>query len=75
MARRHQMMLSDLYGRIGQMLAEHGDAPIGRVVTPPFLDEPHVIADFIQPIYCDFSHVTTEMYGVKIKTYEPAIEE
>ena len=23
MARKHQMMLSDLYGRIGQMLAEH----------------------------------------------------
>lgn len=25
------MMLSDLYGRIGQMLAEYGDAPIGTV--------------------------------------------
>lgn len=75
MARKHLMMLSDLYGRIGQMLAEHGDAPIGRVVTPPFLDEPHIITDFIQPIYCDFTHVTTEMNGVKIKTYEPSIEE
>ena len=75
MARKHQMMMSDLYGRIGQMLAEHGDAPIGRVETQQRLDEPHLIADFIQPIYCDFSHVTTEMNGVKIKTYEPTIEE
>lgn len=75
MARKHLMMLSDLYGRIGQMLAEHGDAPIGRVVMPMFPDQPHIIADFIQPIYCDFAHVTTEMYGVKIKTCEPVIEE
>lgn len=56
-------------------LAEHGDAPIGRVVRPMFSNEPHIIADFIQPIYCDFSHVTTDMNGVKIKTYEPTIEE
>lgn len=25
---KHYMMLSDLYGRIGQMLREHGDAPL-----------------------------------------------
>ena len=75
MARKHQMMLSDLYGRIGQMLAEHGDAPIGRVVRPRFPSAPHVIADFIQPLDCDPSHVTTERDGVNPKTYEPTIEE
>ena len=31
---KHYMMLSDLYGRIGQMLNEHGDAPIGKVRIP-----------------------------------------
>ena len=41
MASKHYMMLSDLYGRIGQSLREHGDAPIGRVKTPMFPNEPH----------------------------------
>ena len=39
---KHYMMLSDLYGRIGQMLKEHGDAPIGTIRTPMFPDEPHI---------------------------------
>lgn len=39
------------------------------------IDEPHIIADFIQPIYCDFTHVTTEVNGVKTKIYELTIEE
>ena len=70
----HSMMLSDLYGRIGQMLKEYGDAPIGKVESPMFPDEPHTTADCIKPIYCSFHLVTTEIDKVKIKTYEPVIE-
>ncbi len=71
---KHSMMLSDLYGRIGQMLKEHGDAPIGRVESPIFTDEPYTTVDCIKPIYCTFHLVTTEIDRVKIKTYEPVIE-
>ena len=74
MAYKHQMMLSDLYGRIGQMLAEHGDAPIGRFVMPMYPGEPHILSDYIQPIYCSFTHVTTEIDRAKIYTYEPVLE-
>lgn len=71
----HLMMLSDLYGRIGQMLKEYGDAPIGKVESPIFPNEPHTTADWIKPIYCDFHLATTEIGKIKIKTYEPVIEE
>ena len=70
----HLMMLSDLYGRIGQMLKEHGDAPIGKVESPMFPNELHTSADLIKPIYCSFHLVATEIDRVKIKTYEPVIE-
>jgi len=72
---KHLMMLSDLYGRIGQTLREYGDAPIGRVETPMFPNEPHTTADWIKPIYCSFNLVTTKMDRIEIKTYEPVIEE
>lgn len=68
------MMLSDLYGRIGQMLKEYGDAPIGKVESLMFPNELHISADLIKPIYCSFHLVTTEIDRVKIKTYEPVIE-
>ncbi len=70
----HLMMLSDLYGRIGQILKEYGDAPIGKVESPMFPNEPHTTADWIKPIYCSFHLVTTEIDQIKIKTYEPAIK-
>ena len=71
---KHSMMLSDLYGRIGQTLREHGDAPIGRVGLPMFPNEPHTTADWIKPIYCSFNLATTEIGKIKIKTYEPVME-
>ena len=67
---KHMMMLSDLYGRIGQMLKEHGDAPIGIIKAPLFSNEPHLPIDWVKPLYCTFNHVTTEIEGVKINTYE-----
>ena len=72
---KHLMMLSDLYGRIGQTLREYGDAPIGRVESPMFPNEPHLPIDWIKPIYCSFNLVTTKMDRIEIKTYEPVIEE
>lgn len=72
---KHLMMLSELYGRIGQMLNEHGDAPIGKVKSPMFPNELHTADDLIKPIYCSFHLVTTEIDRIKIKTYEPVIEE
>ena len=71
----HLMMLSDLYGRIGQMLKENGDAPIGKVESPMFPDELHTPDDWIKPIYCSFHLVTTKMDRIEIKTYEPVMEE
>lgn len=38
------MMLSELYGRIGQVLQENGDAPIADFRTPMF--EPYLLKDF-----------------------------
>lgn len=71
----HYMMLSDLYGRIGQMLKEHGDAPIGTIKTPLFANEPHLPIDWVRPIYLSFHPIITEIEGVKINSYEPIIEE
>lgn len=67
---KHVMMMSDLYGRIGQTLREHGDAPIGYVKRPLFSDGVHFPMDYIQPVYCEVAPVTTEIDGIKIKTYE-----
>lgn len=72
---KHFMKLSDLYGRIGQMLREHGDAPIGTTKTPMFPNEPHIPMDYVEPMFCTFTHVTTNIDNVKINTYELTIEE
>ena len=37
-------MLSELYGRIGQVLREQGDAPIADLKTPMF--ETHLLQNF-----------------------------
>lgn len=66
---KHHMMLSDLYGRVGQMLREQGDAPLGVIETPHSPNDPHLPIDWVKPIYCNFHHVTTEIDGVKINTY------
>ena len=71
---KHYMMLSDLYGRIGQMLREHGDAPIGKVKTPTFPNEVHLPIEWVKPAYVNVYHVTDEVDGVKIKTYEVNID-
>lgn len=72
---KHCMMLSDLYGRIGQMLKEHGDAPIGIIKKPLFSNEPHLPIDCVKPLYCTFNHVTTEIERIKINTYELIVDE
>ena len=73
---KHYMMLSDLYGRIGQMLREHGDAPIGKVRQPiQFPDESHLPIELVEPTFCTFTHVTTNINNINIKTYELVIEE
>lgn len=71
---KHYMMLSDLYGRIGQMLREHGDAPIGTLKTPMFPDKPHLPIDWIEPIYPTFSHVRNDINNVIIENYELYVE-
>lgn len=69
----HHMWLSDLYGRIGQLLRENGDAPIGDFKNPSS-KHPFPI-ELIKPLYCNFNPVTLEVEGVKIKCYKPIIEE
>lgn len=69
----HFMMLSDLYGRIGQMLAEHGDAPLGRVVQNKYGDKYLHPSDLIEPHYCEITQCKTEIDNVVIKTYELSI--
>jgi len=71
---KHYMMLSDLYGRIGQILREHGDAPIGKFKAPLFPNEAHLPIEWVEPEYVNVSHITTDVDGVKIKTYEVNIE-
>lgn len=70
----HIMMLSDLYGRIGQILAEHGDAPIGYCKKPAGASEHNITLDWIEPIYCTVTHVTTDVDNVIIHTYELLLE-
>ena len=65
---QHIMMLSELYGRIGQMLKEHGDAPIGQHKQPSF-QPPHSETDYIEPKYVEPFLQTLEVDGVKIKCY------
>lgn len=53
------MMLSELYGRIGQVLREHGDAPIADLRTPMF--EPHMLQDFYVHKHVDVVFCTTQI--------------
>lgn len=62
------MMLSELYGRIGQMLQEYGDAPIGQHKQPSF-QPPHSETDYIEPKYVEPYLQTLEVDGVKVKCY------
>ena len=62
------MMLSELYGRIGQMLQEHGDAPIGNHKQHQFTP-PHAEIDYIEPKYVEPYLETLEVDRVKIKCY------
>lgn len=71
---KHFMMLSDLYGRIGQMLVEYGDAPIGVVKQNKFDDKQIHVSELIEPRYCELTLCSTEIEGVLIKTYELNIE-
>lgn len=71
---KHFMMLSDLYGRIGQMLAEHGDAPIGTVKQNKYGDKHLHPSDLIEPHYCEVTQCITEIDNVVIKTYELKIK-
>ena len=71
---KHLMMLSDLYGRIGQMLNEHGDAPIGKVRIPVKFQGERLTTDkLVEPMYCTFTPVITDIGYVRIKTYELTI--
>ena len=71
---KHVMMLSDLYGRIGQMLREYGDAPIGKVrVQVKFKGERLTTDKWVEPMYCTFTPVITDIGYVRIKTYELTI--
>ena len=65
---QHIMMFSELYGRIGQMLKEHGDAPIGNHKQPQFTP-PHAEFDYIEPKYVEPYLETLDVDGVKIKCY------
>lgn len=65
---QHIMMLSELYGRIGQILQEHGDAPIGDTKQPAF-QPPYTETDYIEPKYVEPYLETLEVDGVKIKCY------
>jgi hypothetical protein len=63
------MMLSELYGRIGQMLQEHGDAPIGYH-RQPTSEPPYTESDYIKPKYVEPYLQMLEVDGVTIKCYE-----
>lgn len=68
---KHYMMLSDLYGRIGQMLNEHVDAHIGKVRTPVKFQGERLTTDkWVEPMYCTFNPISTDIGDVRIKTYE-----
>lgn len=73
MALKHFMMLSDLYVRIGQILREEGDAPIGEIKTPPY-PGPYVEADWIAPHYVSVGVSNTFIGKAKIKSCQITIE-
>lgn len=68
----HTMMLSDLYGRIGQILKEHGDAPIGSFKQP--MNPMCHPSEFIRPKYADVYLNTLDIGHEKLKCYEIVIE-
>lgn len=65
----HKMMLSDLYGRIGQILREQGDAPIGCFKQPQLAKGESVIVggDWISPTFVEPTIQTLEIGKMKIK--------
>ena len=65
-------MLSDLYGRIGQILKEHGDAPIGSFKQ--LINTPCHQSDFILPKYVNVYLNTLDISDEKLKCYEIIIE-
>ena len=67
---KHVMMLSDLYGRIGQILKEQGDAPIGHIKTPMFSEDAHTESDYIQPEYYTINLEVTKVGGIRLRTYK-----
>lgn len=69
----HFMMLSDLYGRIGQILSENGDAPIGEL-KQHIPDKLCTQTDIINPKYINISLCKTIIDKVEIKNYNISIE-
>lgn len=65
---QHIMMLSELYGRIGQMLKENGDAPIGDTEQPSFQPS-YSVSDYIEPKYVEPYLQSIEVDGVTIRCY------
>lgn len=64
----HKQTLAELYGRIGQVLQEHGDAPIGHFKEP--ISKPCMPDDWVRPKYVEPFLQTLEVDGVKIKCYD-----
>ena len=60
------MMLSDLYGRIGQMLREQGDAPIGDFKQPQG-ESIIVEEDWVSPAFVEPTIQTLNVGKMKIK--------
>ena len=58
-------------GRCSENTVTH---PLGTTKTPMCPDEPHLPIDYVEPLYCTFTHVTTDVNNVKINTYELVIE-
>lgn len=69
----HFMMLSDLYGRIGQILSENGDAPIGEL-KQHIPDKLFAQTDIINPKYVNINLCKTIINKVEIKNYNIIIE-
>lgn len=69
----HFMMLSDLYGRIGQILSENGDAPIGEL-KQHISDKLYAQTDIINPKYVNINLCKTIIDKVEIKNYNIIIE-
>lgn len=70
------MMLSELYGRIGQILQENGDAPIADINTPMF--PPYLLQDFyvhkhVDVIFCK-TQIPVDGGSEILKSYNIIIE-